>query len=103
MLLGDIHIEVRRGRCTIASSTARTTIPSSSTTPKVLIPTIIITIIDLQLPSHNLIAVQIAHRGGRLVDVRVLQKAEAFRFAGVFVVDEAEVEDCADAAEDFGY
>lgn len=35
-----------------------------------------------------------------MVDVGVLEEAEALGFAGLFVVDEAEVEDGADAAED---
>ena len=87
---------MRRWRCPSHPSLITTT---SSLIP-IPTPTIIITIIHLQFPPHNLKPIQIPDRGRRGVDVAVLEEAEALGFAGFFVVDEAEGEDGADAGED---
>ena len=62
--------------------------------------TIVITIIHLQLPAHQLVVVEVADCCCSVVDVGVFEEAEAFGFAGFFVVDEAEVYDGADALEE---
>lgn len=64
---------------------------------------VVVAVVDPQRPSHNLMLVQVAHGGRRFIDVGVFQKAEAFWSAGLFVVDEAEVDDGASSCEEFAY
>lgn len=45
--------------------------------------------------------IQIPHCTSRLIDVCEFQKAETLGAAGLFVVDEAEVDDAAGLGEDF--
>ena len=61
---------------------------------------IVIAVVHLQLPSHNLMAIQIPHSRCSGVGVGVFEEAKALGFASLFVVDEAEVDDLPDAAED---
>jgi len=51
------------------------------------------------MPSHDFEIVQVAHSGRCGICVGKLCKAEAFRTAGILVVDESEAKDLAHAAE----
>ena len=68
--------------------------------PRARTAAIVVAVVHLQLPAQDLVAIEIAHRVGGLIDVGILQETEAFGFAGLLVGDEAEVQDGAGAAED---
>lgn len=76
--------------------------PSISTMPCTIpLPTrVIVAVIDLQLPPHNLKAIQIPHCRRCSVHIAILEEAEALGFPGLLVVDQAEVEDSTNTAED---
>lgn len=57
-------------------------------------------VIYAQSAAHDFVIIQIAHGGSSGICIGELHESEAFRFAGVFVVDETEVEHCADLTKD---
>lgn len=63
----------------------------------ILLP--IVRVIDSQFTPHEFVIVEIPHCCSGLICVLVFCEAEAFGFAGLFVVDEAEVVDLANAFE----
>ena len=83
---GHIHIEMSRWWC---PSTTLVSVPCIC----VLIasvPTIVVAVVHLQLPSHNLKAIQVPDRRSGSVHIAILEEAEAFGLPGLFVVDEPE-------------
>ena len=59
--------------------------------------------VDAELAAHDLVFVEVADGGGGGIGVGEFGEAEAFRSAGVLVVDEAEGDDGADGAADGDY
>lgn len=64
---------------------------------------VVVAVVDPQRPSHNLVLVQVAHSGGRLIHIGVFEEAEPFWSACLLIVDEAEINDGASSGEEFAY
>lgn len=69
----------------------------------ILVRAIVIAVIHLQLSPLQLKPIQVPHCRRCSIDVCVLEEAKALRFAGLFVVDEAERHRVSNAAEDLDY
>lgn len=62
---------------------------------------IVVGVVDSELATHELIVVEVAHRRGSVFGVGEFCETEALGPAAIFVVDESEAEDLADATEGF--
>lgn len=64
---------------------------------------VVVAVVHFQLPSHDLVAIQIPDRCCTVIGIGILEESIALRFAGFFVIDQSEADDWSYSTEDVLY